>query len=88
MSNTDWTYKSAYNDERSSPDQRAKLALINVRSLRNKTLFVRSYVDERSVVVTITEIWLAAHEIIVAELCGENFTFVHKPRGASAVSRA
>ena len=34
---------------RSSPDLRAKFALINARSIRNKALLVRDYIDEPGV---------------------------------------
>ena len=65
---------------RSSPDLRAKFALINVRSIRNKALLVRDYMD----VVAWTETWLGEDEMTaVSELCGEDFTFVHQPRGGA-----
>ena len=48
---------------RSSPDLRAKFALINVRSIRNKALLVRDYIDERELdIVALTETWLGEDE--------------------------
>ena len=57
---------------RSSPDFRAKFALINVRSIRNKALLVRDYIDERELdVFALTETWLGEDETTaVSELCG------------------
>ena len=48
---------------RSSPDLRATFVLINVRSIRNKALIVRDYVNERELdVVVLTETWLGEDE--------------------------
>ena len=70
---------------RSSPDLRAKFALINVRSIRNKALLVRDYIDKHKLdVVALTETWLGEDETTaVSELCGDDFTFVHQPRGGA-----
>ena len=70
------------------PDKRATFVLVNARSLRNKTLLVRYYVDVCSLDVdAITETWLAEDEMTaVAKICGENFTFVQKPRGGACRS--
>ena len=63
----------------------AVCALINVRSIRNKALLVRDYIDERELdVVALTETWLGEDKTTaVSELCGEDFTFVHQPRGGA-----
>ena len=50
---------------------KTKFALINARSLRNKAIHVRDYVDDRSVdFAAITETWLADEDnASVFELC-------------------
>ncbi len=64
---------------------KAKLCLINARSLRNKSLFVRNYVDECSLdTVALTETWLTDEDTTsVSELCRDNFTLIHQPRGGA-----
>ena len=64
---------------------KCKFALINARSLRNKSLFVRNYVDECSLdIVALTETWLTDEDTTsVSELCRDNFTLVHQPRGSA-----
>ena len=64
---------------RSSPDLRAKFALINARSIRNKALLVRDYIDEHELdVVAMTETWLGEDEpTVVSELCRDDFSFAH-----------
>ena len=59
---------------------KCKFALINARSLRNKSLFVRNYVDECSLdIVALTETWLTDEDTTsVSELCRDNFTLVHQ----------
>ena len=46
---------------------------------------MRDYIEERELdVVALTETWLGEDETIaVSELCGEDFTFVHQPRGGA-----
>ena len=67
---------------RSSSHLCAKFALINARSIRKQELLVHDYIDEHELdVVAITETWLAEGETTVtSELCGGDFTFVHRPR--------
>ena len=64
---------------------KAKFCLINVRSLRNKSLFLRNYVDECSLdIVALTETWLTDKDTTsVSELCRDNFTLIHQPRGGA-----
>ena len=64
---------------------KCKFALINARSLRNKSLFVRNYVDECSLdSVALTETWLTDEGTTsVPELCRDNSTRVHQPRGSA-----
>ena len=64
---------------------KAKFCLINARSLRNKSLFVRDYVDECSLdIVALTETWLTDEDTTsVSELCRDNFTLIHQPRGGA-----
>ena len=53
-------------------DLRAKFALINVRSIRNKALLVRDYIDERELdVVALTETWLGEDERLPCPNCAE-----------------
>ena len=68
---------------RSSPDLRAKFALINARSIRNKALLVLDYIAEHELdVVAITETWLGEDEpTVVSELCGDDFSFANQSRG-------
>ena len=70
---------------RSSSHFCAKFALINARSIRKQELLVRDYIDEHELdVVAITETWLAEDETTVtSELCGGDFTFVHRPRSGA-----
>ena len=62
-----------------------KFCLINARSLRNKSLFVRNYVDECLLnIVALTETWLTDEDTTsVSELCRDNFTLIHQPRGGA-----
>ena len=62
-----------------------KFALINARSLRNKTLVVRDYVDDCSVdIVALTETWLGdSDKASVSELCRDTFSLAHQPRGGA-----
>ena len=64
---------------------KTKFALINARSLRNKALLVRDYVDDRFVdVAAITETWLADEgNASVSELWRDNLTIAHQPRGGA-----
>ena len=64
---------------------KCKFGLINARCLRNKSLFVRNYVDECSLdTVALTETWLTDEDTTsVSELCRDNFTLVHQPRGSA-----
>lgn len=51
-------------------------------------MLVHDYIDVCSLdVIAVTETWLAADEMTaVAQLCGENFTFVPKLRGGARSS--
>ena len=65
-----------------------KFALINARSLRNKSLFVRNYVDECSLdIVALTETWLTDEDTTsVSELCRDNFiSFTSRVEALDAV---
>ena len=64
---------------------KAKLCLINARSLRNKSLFVRSYVDECSLdIVALTETWLTDEDTTsFSELCRDSFILIHQSRGGA-----
>ena len=70
---------------RSSPELCAKFAPINARSIRNKALFVRDYIDEHELeVVAMTETWLGEDELtVVSELCRDDFSFAHQSRGGA-----
>ena len=65
------------------PVDKTKFGLVNARSLRNKSLFVRNYVDNCSVdIVALTETWLTDENTTsVSELCRDNFTLIHQPCG-------
>ncbi|KAI0227439.1 putative chitinase 1 [Lamellibrachia satsuma] len=54
-------------------------------SIRKQELLVRDYIDEHELdVVAITETWLVEGEMTVtSELCGGDFTFVHRPRSGA-----
>ena len=67
---------------RSLRDLRAKFALINARSIRNKALLVRDYIDEHELdVVAMTETWLGDDDpSVVSELCRDDFRFAHQLR--------
>ena len=66
---------------------KTKFALINVRSLRNKTLLVHDYTDDCSAdikIVALTETWLRDEDnASVSELCRDTFSFAHQPRGGA-----
>ena len=64
---------------------KSKFGLINARSLRNISLFVRIYVDECTLdIVALTETRLTDEDTTsVSELCRDNFTLVHQPRGSA-----
>ena len=64
---------------------KTKFALINVKSLRNKTLLVRDYVDDCSAdIVVLTETWLGDEDnALVSELCRDTFSLAHQPRGGA-----
>ena len=67
---------------RSSPDLPATYALINARSIRNKALLVRDYIDEHELdFVAMTETWLGEDDPpVVSELCRNDFRFAHQLR--------
>ena len=69
--------------------RKTKFALINARSLRNKTLFVHDYVDDCSAdIVALTETWLRYEDnASVSELCTDTFSFAHQPRGGARRGR-
>ena len=50
---------------------------------------MRDYIDEHELDVdTLKETWLGEDETTaVSELCGEDFTFVHQPRGGARSGR-
>ena len=64
---------------------KTNFALINARSLRNKTLLVRDYVDDCSVdIVALTKTWLGDEDkASVSELCRDTFWLAHQPRGGA-----
>ena len=64
---------------------KTKFALINARSLRNKTLLVHDYIDDCSAdIVALTETWLRDEDnVSVSELCRDTFSFAHQPRGGA-----
>ena len=64
---------------------KSKFGLMNARSLRNKSLFVHNYVDDGSLdIVALTKTWLTDEDTTyVSELCRDNFTLVHQPRGGA-----
>ena len=64
---------------------KTNFALINARSLRNKTLVVRDYVDDCSVdIVALTGTWLGDEDkASVSELRRDTFSFAHQPRGGA-----
>ena len=64
---------------------KTKVALINARSLRNKTLLGHDYVDDCSAdIVALTETWLRDEDnASVSELCRDIFSFAHQPHGGA-----
>ena len=80
---TSWAIGDGTSMVRSSPDLRAKFALINARSIRDKALLVRDYIDEHELdVVAVTETWLGDdYPSVVSELCRDDFCFAHQSRG-------
>ena len=60
----------------------AIIALLNVRSIRNKGEFIADYVFEHDIdILCLTETWLTPHDdSLVASLTPDGFTFHHLPR--------
>ena len=58
------------------------IALLNVRSIRNKGEFIADYVFEHDIdILCLTETWLTPHDdSLVASLTPDGFTFQHLPR--------
>lgn len=67
----------------------AKVAMLNTRSVCNKSIMLHEYVRENTLAMMfITETWLrSGDKSIVADLCPEGYSFINKPRQTGPVSR-
>ena len=65
----------------------SNFALINSRSIRNKTLLLNDYVSEHNIdILAITETWLHDDNFdsyFCRDICPEGFSFSHVPRSSS-----
>ena len=74
---------SISNEENQQPKNNfLKVALLNVRSIRNKTVFVPEYLSDKNIeLCAITETWLVENEKVVEqELKEMGYYLLHSPR--------